>query len=320
MTERVKKTVLSAFLLCQLFFLVPAFGAEVLERILAVVNDEIITEQDLDVVMAPVLAQFRTTYTGPAFAEKAKLARQELLDKLIEERLVLSEAKKKKVIVKDPEVDDMMTEVRNKFPNREVYLKAIGDQGLTEKKLWNRFHDQLMTQKLVGYEVKSRVTVSPGEVSEYYKTHPEQFSQGDRVRLQHILVRVGSRTDEEAHAFADSLYAQIQAGKPFEDIAKSYSEGAEAKDGGEMGWLEKGQLLGDIDDQVFAVEPGQVTHPVKSSLGYHIFKVAERQKFSVKPLTEVRDDIQETIFKEKTKSRLQAWLQNLKKNAYISLR
>ncbi len=315
-----KKVVFPAILLCQLSFSAPVFGAEVLERILAVVNDEIITEQDLDVVMAPLLSQYRTTYAGPEFAEKAKTARQELLSRLIEERLVLSEAKREKVIVKDPEVDEMMAEVRHKFPSREVYLKAIGDQGLTEKKLWNRFRDQLMTQKLIGYEVKSRVTVSPGEVSEYYKTHPEEFSQGDRVRLQHILIRIGSRTDEEAKVFTDSLYAQVQGGKPFEELAMSYSEGAEAKDGGEMGWLEKGQLLGDIDDQVFALEPGQITRPIQSSLGYHLFKVAQREKFSVKPLTEVRDRIQDILFKEKMRIRLDTWMQNLKKNAYISLR
>ncbi|MBI4352935.1 MAG: peptidylprolyl isomerase [Candidatus Omnitrophica bacterium] len=302
-----------------------AFGggsasAEVLERILAVVNDEVITEQDLQIVMAPVAAQYRTLYTGQEFTERFKELRQEFLNKLIEDKLVLSEAKRKQVIVKDEEVDEMLGEVREKFPNREVFLKAISEQGLTEKKLWNRFRDQLLMQKLVAYEVKSKVSVSPGDTAEYYKTHEKDFAQGDRVKLQHILIRVGSRSEEEAKAFIESLAAKWKEGKPFEELAKTYSEGAEAKEGGEMGWVERGQLLGEIDEKVFALNEGEATPPIRSSLGYHVFKVAARQKFSVKPLSEVRDVIQDLLFKEKLRVRLESWISQLKKNAYISIR
>ncbi len=296
------------------------FSAEVLERILAVVNDEIITEQDLQFVMAPVIAQYRTRYTGIEFQEKMKEARQEFLNKVIEDKLILSEAKRRQVIVKDAEVDDMMTEVRNKFTSREVFLKAIEEQGLTEKKLWNRFHDQVMTQKFVAYEVKSKVSVSPGEVAEYYKAHSQDFVRGDRVRLQHILVRAGTRSLDDAKAFAESLVAQIRGGKSFEELARTYSEGAEAKDGGEMGWMEKGQLLGEIDKKVFGLNEGEIAEPIQSSLGLHIFKVVQKEELSVKPLSEVRDKIQESIFKDKLRQRLETWIGNLKKNAYISIR
>src|SRR3989338_10533082 len=114
----------------------------------------------------------------------------------------------------------MMTGVQNKFPNREAFLKSIDDQGLTERKLWERFRDQLMMQRLVSYEVRSKVSVSPGEVNDYYKTHSTDFAQGDRVRLQHILVRVGTSSEDEASAFAQSLYNQIKAGASFAEVAK----------------------------------------------------------------------------------------------------
>lgn len=316
---------LSAFALllaAQMLFVAarPAVAAEILERIIAVVNDEIITEQDLQLMMAPVVAQYRTRFTSAELEEKLKDARRDFLNKVIEDKLILSEAKRRQVIVKDIEVEDMLSEIRNKFPSREVFLKSLEDQGLTEKKLWNRFYDQLMTQKLITFEVKSRVSVSPGEVNAYYKAHPDLFAQGDRVRLQHILVRVGSRTQEEAKTFAESLAAQIRAGKPFEELAKSYSEGSEAKEGGEMGWVEKGQLLGEIDEKVFALNEGEITVPISSNLGYHIFKLAERKKSSLKPLSEVRNKIQDYIFKQKSRQRLEAWLQNLTKHAYISIR
>ena len=296
------------------------FSAEVLERILAVVNDELITEQDLQMVMAPVVAQIRTTYTGQEYEDRLKGARRQFLDRVIEDKLILSEAKRKLVIVKDPEVDEMMAEVRNKFPGREAFLKSVEDQGYTEKKLWDRFHDQVMMQKLVAYEVRSRISVSPGEVNEYYKIHSQDFAQGDRIKLQHILVRVGTRSEEEASAFAQSLFDKIKAGASFTEIATAASEGAEAKEGGDMGWVEKGQLMGEIDEKIFALNEGEITPPIPTALGYHIFKVVERQRSSVEPLSEVRAQIQDIIFKEKTKERLESWLQSLKKNAYISIR
>jgi len=295
-------------------------SAEVVERILAVVNDEIVTEQDLDIVMAPIVAQYRTMYAGKEYEEKVKEAREEFLKKVIDDKLILGEAKRKQVIVKDPEVDEMMADVRNKFPSREAFLKTIEDQGLTEKKLWNRFHDQLMTQKLVSYEVKSKVSVSPGEVNEYYKSHTREFVQGDRVRLQHILIRTSARTEEEAKTLAEDILSQLRSGKPFEELAKANSEGAEASEGGEMGWVEKGQLMGEIDEKIFALEKDQLAGPIQSSLGTHIFKVVERDQFSVKPISEVRNRIQDILFKEKLRERLESWMGSLKKNAYISIR
>jgi parvulin-like peptidyl-prolyl isomerase len=87
-----------------------------------------------------------------------------------------------------------------------------------------------------------------------------------------------------------------------------------------MGWMERGHFLGEIDEKVFALEEGGVTPPIKSSLGYHLFKVVEKQKSSVRPLTEVRDKIQDKIFRDKLAKRLGEWIQTLKKNAYISIR
>ncbi len=296
------------------------YAADVVERILAVVNDEVVTDQDLGIVMTPVLAQYRTMYTGSEYDDKVKEARQEFLSKVIDDKIILSEAKRLQVTVTDQEVDEMMADVRNKFPSREAFISTIEEQGLTEKKLWNRFRDQLLTQKLVSYEVKSKVSVSPGEVNEYYKNHSQEFVQGDRVHLMQILIRLSLHSDEEAKSLAEGLVAQLREGKPFDELAKAHSEGSEASAGGDMGWVEKGQLMGEIDEKVFSLEQGQITDPIASSLGYHLFKVVEKDKSSVKPISEVRNAIQDILFKDKFRDRLDSWMKSLKKNAYISIR
>ena len=87
-----------------------------------------------------------------------------------------------------------------------------------------------------------------------------------------------------------------------------------------MGWVEKGQLMGEIDEKIFALNEGEMTAPIPTALGYHLFKVVERQRSSVKPLSEVRTQIQEIIFKDKMTDRIETWIKSLKKNAYISIR
>jgi len=87
-----------------------------------------------------------------------------------------------------------------------------------------------------------------------------------------------------------------------------------------MGWIERGQLMGEIDEKIFALNINEMTLPIPTALGYHIFKVADRERFSVKPLSELRTSIQDLIFKDKMRQRLEVWLRNLKKNAYISIR
>lgn len=310
---------LFGLLVAGLIAVVPA-RAEVLERILAIVNDEVITEQDLQVVMAPVAAQFRTQYTGQELQERLSEARREFLSRVVEEKLILSQAKKMQVIVKDSEVDEMVVEARNKFQSREQFLQALSEQGLSEKRLWERFRDQIMTSKLVSYDVKSKVSVSPGEISEFYRAHQDEFQQGERVRLQQILVRVSNRKPEEAKTLADSLVKQISEGGSFEELAKTHSEGSEAKEGGEMGWMERGQLLGAIDEKVFALPVGGVTDPIETTLGYHIFKVIDKQPALLKALNDVRGEIQDRLFKQKLKKRLDSYVDDLKKNAYISIR
>ncbi len=297
-----------------------AFAAEVVERIVAVVNDELVTERDLELAMAPVVEHFRTLYTGNQFDENLKKARQDILNKVIEDKLILSEAKRKKITAQDAEIDEMIQEVRNKFPSHEIFVKAMEAQGVTEAELRKRFHDQLMVQHLVDYEVQSRVAVSPGEVSVYYKEHEKEFTGKPQVRLQQILIRSSNgRTLEEAKASAESLVEQLKKGSSFDELARSHSEAAEAKEGGQMGWVDKGQLLGRIDEEIFALGVGEITQPIESSLGYHIFKVMEKKDVETKPFSEVKDDIQSAIFRKKMTQRLQAWIAQLRANAYLSV-
>ena len=304
--------------------LAPAARAEessvTLDRILVVVNDEIITEQDLRAAAEPLIAQYRATLTGAALEEKVIEIRQKVLDGLIDDRLVSSQAKKEKIQVDEKEVDEMMADVRKKFPSQEVFETVLRQQGVSVAKLRERFRDQILGRRTIDLKVRSEITISPGEVRDYYDTHPDEFRAPEKARVRQILVRVGEghRPSEEAEALVRSILDEVQKGRSMEDLARRYSEAAEGPDGGDLGWVEKGQFVEHIDQEIFGLQINQVTAPIQTQLGYHLFRLEARKPPEIRSFDQVRPRIESVLYRKKTAERLTLWLKELRTNAYIA--
>ncbi len=297
-----------------------AFAAVTLDEIIVVVNDEIITEQDLRGAVEPIVAQYRATLSGAQLDEKIAVVRQNLLETLIDDRLIRSEAKKEKVTIDEKEVDEMMTDVRKKFPTQEVFEAVLREQGLSIAKVRERFKDQILSRRMVDMKVRSEISLSPGEVKSYFDAHLQDFRAPQKVRVRQILIRTGEghRTAEEAEALAASILSEVQGGASMEELARRYSEASEGPDGGDLGWVEKGQFADQIDSQIFTLKEGQTTPPIRTQLGYHLFKVEAMKESETRSFEQVRPKIESILYRKKTSDKLSAWLQDLRKNAYIS--
>lgn len=296
-----------------------AVAAETLDRILVVVNDEIITEQDLRMAAEPMMAQYRATMSGFELEEKSMETRQRVLDQLIDDRLVRSAAKREKVTVDEKEIDEMMSEIEKKFPSRDVFERVIAQQGMTFAKLRERFKDQIMSRKIVDMKVKSEITISPGEVRAYYDQHIEDFFGPSQAKVRQILIRISEqRAVDEAQELAESIVQQLNKGESFEELAKKHSESAEAEQGGDMGWIDKGQLVEAIDRQIFTTQPGQYTQPIQSQLGFHIFKIEDKKESEIKSFENARNHVERIIYRKRLAEKFQSWISDLRKNAFIS--
>lgn len=292
---------------------------ETLDRILVVVNDEIITERDLQSTIEPVISQYRATMSGHALEAKVAEARKVYLEQLINERLIRSAAKRGNVTVDEEEVDEMMDEIRRKFPSQEAFGRVLADQGLSFKKLKERFRDQILNRRMVDLKVRSRLTLSPGEIRDYYDQHQDEFKGLDKVRVRQILIRIGEqRSEEEAQELLLSILEELDKDGDMTTLARLYSEAAEAAEGGDMGWVERGQLIEKIDRQIFQLSVGQYTPLIRSQLGYHIFKVEEKKDAETRSFEQVRNRVQSLLYRRKTSSRIEAWLKELRQNAYIA--
>lgn len=311
----------------------PAAGAEEM-RIAAVVNDEVITQQELNQAFLPVYLQMQSMYGPEEVAKKSQELKRQVLDQLIEERLMLQEARNPQpvefgkgkvgtpsaVTVSEEEIDEMMADARARFESDEEMGAALEDQGLTREDLRSRFRDQIMIQKVISRHIRSRITVSPAEVTVYYGSHPDEFELPPAVQSAVILIKPGGPADAAAREKAQHLHAQLRQGADFYELARRYSDGPNAKMGGRIGYLEKGKSHKEIDQALFALKEGEISPVIKTAAGYHIFRAESIRPARRAALEEVKDEIHRRLFQEKTAARYKEWIARLRAGAYISVK
>lgn len=301
---------------------------------MAVVNNEPITQADLDRAFLPVYLQMQSMYGPEEVAQKSTEIKQQVLQQLVEERLMLQEARNPQpvevskgkigtpqpITASDQEVEEMLSETKAKFQNAEELTEALREQGMTLEDLKSRFRDQIMIQKLISRQIRSRIAVSPAEVTAYYEQHSKEFEVPAAVQGAVILIKPKESFDvNQAHELAQHLRQQILQGSDFYELAKRYSDGPNPKMGGRIGYLEKGKSLKEIDEALFSLKEGEISPVIKTSSGFNIFRIESVRPARAAELQEVKDRIQNHLFQEKTGARYKEWIARLKAGAYISI-
>lgn len=294
---------------------------ETVNKFVAIVNDEVITQQDIDQLLAVLYAQYSQEYKGDELLKKMEDVKKDILTQMIEDKLVLSRAKELGIKVTESEIDERLDYIKKNFPSEQEFYDTLKTQGITLANLKDRYRDQIMMKKLVDMEVRSRVSVVPSEVSGYYEKHKAEFRQGDKYRVKNILIKAQDAVSLElAKLEIEDIYARLKQGDNFDELAKLKSQGPNASQGGDMGYIEPGQMLEVLDNAIFKLKPGEFSEPVKSEIGYHIFKVEEINPGKEPGLEEVQKDIQMMLFQNKFKAKIDEWLAGLKNKAYISIK
>lgn len=319
MSGKIKFTL--AILLISFFFPACFSRAEVVDKILVVVNDEIITQGEIDRIFMPIYEQYTKLYSGQELVEKLDVAWKGVIERLIHDKLLLSEAKRRKIEVDDKEVKAKLDEVRQRFPNEEDFERTLAAENIVLSDLEKRFKERLMIDRLVETELRKDISVAPNEILRYYENHKEEFGEPKKVKLRAILIRTEEgRSEEEALASAKEILDRIAKGGDFAILAEKYSEGPYATSGGDMGWVEEGELMGRINDLVFSLDTNEVSTVLKTNLGFHIFKVEQKSDSRTMQFHEVKERIEQILYNNKTQDKLKTWVERLKEDAYIAFK
>jgi len=294
----------------------------VIDKIAVIVNDEVITQREINQHLSPIYEQYNKEYTGKKLQNKMLEAEDMIINQLIEDKLILSEAKRQGIAATDKEIEIKLQTVKNKFETEENFRNTLAEQNISLSELRDRIKSDIIKSKLIRKEMGAKVTITPKEVQEYYNSYIEDFTEPEKVRVIGILVRKnrGGRTEEENKFLIEKIKELIKNGEDFKRLAKEYSEETNGGGGENIELIEKGQMIKEIDEAIFSLEEGEISNVIESPIGYHLFKVIEKIPAKVKDFEVAKSEIEDLLYKEKINEKLKKWLTELKKNAYISIK
>ncbi|MBU1042852.1 MAG: peptidylprolyl isomerase [Candidatus Omnitrophica bacterium] len=314
-------TPLIIIIICFSYTLSGLAQTEFTQKIIAVVNSEAITQTDIDEILAPIYLQYKSTYSGAELAKKVQIAKDDILNQLIEDKLILQQAKKDETItVSEKEIDTLVDELRANFKTAEEFAQILKNQKVTLVDLRKRYKQQMLIKKAVSKEVLSKISIAPSEVSDYYEANKDKFAIPEQVRLRSIFLSFSETPKEEVEKKANEIYEQLQKGVEFVELVEKYSEGPNVVDAGDMGFVKRGSLRQEIEDSAFQLDIGKITKPIKTSSGFYIFKVEDKKPASVSNLKSVQDQIRNKLYSTKVEKKLDEWIAKLKKSALIEVK
>ena len=302
-------------------------GADIVDKIIAVVNEDVITLSGFNAAFEPYRKNIEENYQGKDKEAVLKQARESFLQRLIDNMLIEQEAKKAGVgiVVKDEEVMGVIKDILAKDKSTmEDFLKKLAREGNSLESIKGDIRNQIMRMRLLRREIKAKIVVSDEEIGEYYNKNRQNYEGKEAVRIKQILLLLPPQANKamqmKVKDQTNNLRKRIKNGEPFELLAVKYSQGPEAKQGGDVGFIERGVIIPEVEAVAFSLPLGQVSEVIESSLGFHIIMVVDKRGAGLKPIAVVREEIKAKIEDEKLDKRYEEWITSIRKKSYIEIR
>lgn len=306
-------------------FLCTSTQAEVADRIVAVVNDEVITLSELNSAFNPYRANVVASHTGEEREKVLAENRMILLNRIIDNLLIEQQSRKAGIVIADEELTGAIKDLlRRRNISQDDLQKALDREGTTLEAFKKGIREQLMRIKLVQREIKSKVAVSDEEIGAYYRKHREDYEGKETVRIRQILLPLPKEDDqaekEKVRADAEAIHKLLLNGESFELLSAKYSQGSAAAAGGDIGYIEKGMILHEVEEVAFNLSINQISGIIQSPVGFHIIKVIDRRGAGIKNIESVREEIREKIDQEKMEKKFDEWLDALRTKSHIEIK
>lgn len=302
-----------------------ATSGTMVNAIAAVVNDEVITLYHINREAQPLIrdAEKKT----PLDASARTQIRQNVLERLIEKKLVEHKIRELNIKVSEEEIRQAIDDVKkqNNMASQEVLVSALANQGLSFEQYRTQLQEQIEKLKLVSMEVRSKILVGESEMRGYYDENRAKYTEDESFRARHVFFRTSEKSQAETikHAMTTALMvlAEAKNGKDFSELAKTYSEDPAARqDGGNLGVFKKGEMQPELESAIMNMKPGEVSELVYTPSGFHIVKLEERIAGKPKPFESVKAEIEEVLFRKKSEERFSQWAKELRNKASVDMK
>ena len=312
-------------MLCSLVSGPVAGYADLTDRIVAIVSDDIITLSELNEALEPYVRQIREAHYPPEVGREMLFKlRQDILNKMIDEKLTYQETERLHVSVDDREVDRQIEQIKSEhFLTEEELRESLAAEGYTLEEYRKRIKEQMLRIKLINIEVKSKIAVTEKDIRDYYEEHKEDYQGVQKYHLRTILIRVpppaGADQKRAALEKIESIVKDLKSGTAFDELAKQYSQDGTAEAGGDLGLFTLNELSAEFQETVRRMSEGEISPVLQTQNGYQILMLQEIKKIPGKTLREARIEIQERLYRELVEEKYRAWLKELRDRSYVKI-
>jgi peptidyl-prolyl cis-trans isomerase SurA len=296
----------------------------IFEEIVARVNNDIITKSDYEKARDLIRKELQRNAAGPELEKAISYQEKNLLKQMIDDQLLVQKAIDLSLNA-DNDVIKFLDNIRKeqKLPDMEALEKVMTQQGIDPTEFKTNIKNNSLKQQVLGREVFYKLQqVSQDEVAKYYEAHKEEFNRAEEVRIQEILISTERKKPNELPDLekkAQEALQKARSGERFDELAKKYSDGPTATDGGDLGFFPRGKMRKEIEDVAFKLRRGQVSDLIKTDYGYVIIKLEEKHEAGIQKIEIVEDEIREKIMSSKAPAAIQEYMKKLRSQAFIKV-
>lgn len=302
-----------------------AVSAEVVDRVIAVVNDDIVRLVELNKTVSRFEEQIQLKrYSPDKENEEIYKIRMEVLNNLIDEKLADQEIRNSGIFVDEREIDVAIEQVKamNYYSDEDLRI-ALTANGVNMAEYREEIKRQILRNKLVNIKIKSKIIITESDIENYYENNLDKYASKKQYLLRNIMMTypmsMDTQSKQTVYSRMEDVYKQLIEGALFTEIAKNVSEAMNAEDGGRLGLFSLDELTENIAEAIKGLKPGEISSITETDQGYQIFFVEKIEETDGRTLSEMTEEISQLLYEESVNEKFQSWIEHLREDAHIKI-
>jgi parvulin-like peptidyl-prolyl isomerase len=315
-----KKTMLALVVLTIGLGVIGPAASEVIEEIVAIVNDDIITLSQYKQYHDSLYQMLRTQFQGEEFDKQYSMVKGEIINSMITDLLLLQAAKEKQLNVAE-QVKNTIENLKkeNNIESDAQLREELRRQGMDYEQFAKQIEDNLLRQAVIYTEVDRSIVLDESEIVNYHKLHPEEFIEPEEFKIRAIYLASEGQGNDDLKAKREEISGKVNGGEDFAALAGEYSDSPLKENEGDLGHFQKGQLEKVLEEAVVKLKPGETTPWINAKNGWYLMKLEEKKESRLKSFEEVKKQIEDKLFQQKRNKKVEEFLKGLREKSYIKI-
>ena len=310
----------SVFALVGLAAVLSLAPGQVVEEIVAVVNDDVITLSQYKEQYDSTIQQMRAAFQGEEYEKQLAMLKKEMLNTMITDLLLMQQAKEKNLNVGEQlkaAVENIKKE--NNIASDDDMKRALRQQGMDYDQWLRQLEDNMLKQGVIYSEVDRSIVLDDSEIVGYYKLHSQEFTEPEEYKIRAVYLSTEGKAPAALEEMKNEIGGKVKAGEPFNVLAKEYSDGPAKESEGDLGTFKKGELDKALELAVSKLKTGETSGWVETKNGWYLLKLEEKKDSRLMTFEEVKKNVEERLYTQKKDKKLEEYLKGLREKSYVKI-